>query len=77
MSHCVCVCVCVCVSVSVMNCRCDCFYFPFHFGGHIWSPRVDLVCVEFSCVNTVVLLPMFGIFDVHIGGYPFGCTWGL
>ena len=38
------------------------FQFPCLLGSHIPSSRVDLACTAFSCVQSVVWLPMLGIF---------------
>ena len=35
------------------------------------------VCEEFSCVQTVIWLPVFGTFNVRTDGDPCDCTRGL
>ena len=72
-----CVCVCVCVSTSLSPC--------WKFG----SPNLGMgqqpqeqrypflsVCAVFSCVQTVVWLPVLGIFNVHTYIDACDCTRG-
>ena len=56
--------------VTVFNSSC-------HGGCHIPSLRLDLLCAVFSCVQTEVLLPMLGIFNVLTDVNTRNCTRGL
>ena len=57
------------------NCVCDRFYFPCHLDSHIPSSSVDLTCVVFLFVQTMVWLPVLVFVVVVVfrggGGYNF------
>ena len=47
------------------------------WGNHISSSRVDLMCTDFLCVQTMIWLPMLGICHMHTDSTTGNCTWGL
>ena len=80
---------CVRILADRANFMCSVLYF-FVPCGNFGSPSVGmsqqpqeqrypflLVCAAFSCVRTMVWLPVFGIFNVRADVDACDCTWGL
>ena len=70
------------VVVSVVSMGVCVFLFFFSFVLHQQQPQEQScpflsVCVVYSCVQTVVWLPVSGIFNVCTDIEACDCTWGL